>query len=363
MTEAALEHPIHFELPDELVAHEPPEARGLERDEVRLLVSHADTEEIHHATFTELPEFVQRGDVLVVNTSATINASLPAVSATHSHAHEKMRLHLSTQLASARWAVELRRVTVKGSAPLLDASAGERLLLPGDAEARLLEPWPNGDQPTSGAGTRLWSAELDLPGGVLEYTCRYGEPIRYAYVPKAWPLAFYQTMFAFDPGSAEMPSAGRPLTPRVLAALTQRGVRIATVMLHTGVSSLETGERPYPERYRVPKATAAAVNAARRRGGRVIAVGTTVVRALETVASRGGSVRADEGWTDHVVSPQQPPRVVDGLITGLHGPHASHLDMLEAFTGREHLARAYAAALDGGYLWHEFGDVHFIAPR
>jgi S-adenosylmethionine:tRNA ribosyltransferase-isomerase len=170
-------------------------------------------------------------------------------------------------------------------------------------------------------------------------------------------------MFAREPGSAEMPSAGRPLTPRVVAPLAQRGVRMAAVTLHTGVSSLDAGERPYPERYRVPEATAVAVNDARRHGGRIVAVGTTVVRALETVALRDGSVRAGEGWTDHVVTPDRPPRVVDGIITGLHAPKATHLAMLEAFTGRERLARAYAAALDGGYLWHEFGDVHLIAPR
>ena len=361
MNVAAVDDLIHFELPDELAAHEPPEARGLQRDEVRLLVSSADSEEIHHARFTQLPDFLQRGDVLVVNTSATINASLPAVRAARGH-HE-IRLHLSTQLSPTHWAVELRRITTKGSAPLIDASSGERLLLAAGGEARLIEPWAPGDDRTVGTGTRLWVAALDLPNDVLEYTCRYGEPIRYSYVTKAWPLSFYQSMFAREPGSAEMPSAGRPLTPRVLAALTDRGVRIATITLHTGVSSLETGERPYPERYRVPSATADAVNAALRNGSRVIATGTTVVRALETVASPDGSVHADEGWTAHMVTPARPPRVVDGIVTGLHAANASHLAMLEAFTGHERLARAYDAALRGRYLWHEFGDVHFIAPH
>src|SRR5438874_9086126 len=292
MNVAAVDDLIHFELPDELAAHEPPEARDLQRDEVRLLVSSADSDEIHHARFTQLPDFLHRVDVLVVNTSATINASLPAVRA--ARGDNQIRLHLSTQLSPTRWAVELRQIMLKGSAPLLDAVAGERLLLPGGAEARLIERWPLGKHPASSAGTRLWIAALDLPNGVLEYTSRYGEPIRYSYVPSAWPLSYYQTMFSFEPGSAEMPSAGRPLTPRVVAALTEGGVRIAAVTLHTGVSSLETREPPYPERYRVPKATAVAVNAARRNGGHVIAVGTTVVRALETVASRDGSLRAGE---------------------------------------------------------------------
>ena len=359
MSVAAVDGLIHFELPGDLAAQEPPEARRLERDEVRLLVSQSDGEAIHHSRFTHVAEFMDRGDVLVVNTSATINASLPAIRA--GHRDGEVRLHLSTQLSPSQWAVELRQVTVKGSAPLPNASAGERLLLPAGAEGQLIEPWPSGDDPSR--GTRLWAATLVLPNSILEYTCRYGEPIRYAYVPRAWPLSYYQTMFSREPGSAEMPSAGRPLTPRVVAALTARGVRIAGITLHTGVSSQESGERPYPERYRVPEATAAVVNAARSNGGRVIAVGTTVVRALETVASRDGSLRADEGWTNLVVSGERPPRAVDGIITGLHAPLASHLAMLEAFAGRERLSRAYDEAIREQYLWHEFGDSHLIAPR
>ena len=361
MSAAALDDPIHFALPDELAAHDPPEARGVDRDEVRLLVSESDTEAIHHTRFTHLAEFLQRGDVLVVNTSATINASLPAIR--DGSGDNRVRLHLSTQLSPTQWAVELRHVTVKGSVPLFDAAAGERLLLPGDGEARLVERWPSPDD--GGIGARLWVCTLDLPNDPIEYTCRYGEPIRYSYVPRAWPLSYYQTMFSREPGSAEMPSAGRPLSPRVVAALTDRGVRIAAITLHTGVSSLETGERPYPERYRVPEATAIAVNETRRNGGRVIAVGTTVVRALESAASSGDVVSIDERWrwTNLVVSSERPPGVVDGIVTGLHAPRASHLAMLEAFAGRQRLLRAYDEALREQYLWHEFGDSHLIAPR
>jgi S-adenosylmethionine:tRNA ribosyltransferase-isomerase len=361
MSVGALDDLIHFALPDELAAHEPPEARGLERDEVRLLVSEPDTDVIHHARFTHLAEFLERGDVLVVNTSATINASLPAIRA--ERRDREVRLHLSTQLSPTQWAVELRQIAVKGSAPLLDAAPGERLLLAGNGEAQLIDRWPSPDD--ASIGTRLWVAGLDLPNGVMEYTYRYGEPIRYSYVPRAWPLSYYQTMFSREPGSAEMPSAGRPLSPRVVAALTNRGVRIAAITLHTGVSSLETGERPYPERYRVPEATAIAVNETRRNGGRVIAVGTTVVRALESAALADGSVSRDAEWqwTNIVVSSERPPRIVDGIVTGLHAPRASHLAMLETFAGRERLIRAYDEALREQYLWHEFGDSHLIAPR
>jgi S-adenosylmethionine:tRNA ribosyltransferase-isomerase len=215
-------------------------------------------------------------------------------------------------------------------------------VLPGGARAELVAPY---------LGTRLWVSELVLPGSLLAYLNVHGRPIRYAHTRGEWPLADYQTAFSAEPGSAEMPSAARPFTPRVLAGLDTRGVRVASIVLHTGVSSLERGELPYPERYRVPAATAARVREARR----VIAVGTTVVRALET----SGGAEA-EGWTRHVVTPERPPRVVDGLITGWHDPDASHLLMLEALAGRDLVERSYAEALAAGYLWHEFGDSHVL---
>jgi S-adenosylmethionine:tRNA ribosyltransferase-isomerase len=179
-------------------------------------------------------------------------------------------------------------------------------------------------------------------------------------VPAAWPLSAYQTAFALDPGSAEMPSAGRPFTPELVARLVAGGVLVAPVTLHTGVSSPERHEPPYPEAYRVPEATARAVEAARGWGGRVIAVGTTVVRALESVAAADGSMTAGEGWTGLVVTPERGVHAVDGLITGWHEPQASHLLMLEAIAGRELLDASYRAAIEAGYLWHEFGDSHLI---
>jgi S-adenosylmethionine:tRNA ribosyltransferase-isomerase len=169
-------------------------------------------------------------------------------------------------------------------------------------------------------------------------------------------------VFAADPGSAEMPSAGRPFTAEVVTELAVRGIAVAPVLLHTGVSSLEDGERPYPEWYRVPASTARLVTAVRRSGGRVVAVGTTVVRALETAAQSDGSVEPSEGWTNLVVTPDRRVRAVDGLITGWHEPGASHLQLLEAVGGRDVVERSYRAALEHGYRWHEFGDSHLILP-
>jgi S-adenosylmethionine:tRNA ribosyltransferase-isomerase len=157
-----------------------------------------------------------------------------------------------------------------------------------------------------------------------------------------------------------MPSAARPFSAELVADLVAGGVHFAPVTLHCGVSSLEAGESPYPERYRVPSGTARLVNAARRGGGRVIAVGTTAVRALETVADAGGVVAGASGVTNLVVTPERGVRAVDGLITGWHEPESSHLQLLKAVAGTNLLSRSYDAARAAGYRFHEFGDSHLI---
>lgn len=286
---------LAFALPPALEASAPPR----ERDGVRMLVAVAGRAP-EHADFRDLPRHLGPGDLLVVNTSATLPAALPLAGG--------RRLHLSTPLPGRfaadgheRHVVELR----DGDAPFRGGRAGDRLDLPGGATAELLAPYLG--------GRRLWAARLTLPEPLHAYLDRHGAPIRYAHAEPR-PLADHQTMFAREPGSAEMPSAGRPFTPRVVAALRERGVAIAEVVLHTGVSSLDRGERPYPERFRVPEATNAAVARARR----VIAVGTTVVRALESPG--------DAGWTRLVVTRETGVGVVDGILTGWHEPAATHLE-------------------------------------
>jgi len=334
-------------LPARREAHEPPEARGLARDAVRMLVASRGAG-LTHARAHDLPAHLRAGDLLVVNTSATLPAALPVRRADGT----ALRLHLSTPCGDGgRWVVELRA----GGERFASARAGESLGLPGGARATLLAPYLT--------GARLWLAQLDTaPRPLLDYLTEHGDPIRYGYVDASWPLADYQTVFATQPGSAEMPSAGRPFTPELVTALVTHGIAIAPVTLHTGVSSQEAGEPPYPERYAVPESTARLVNAARAGGGRVVAVGTTVVRALETVAAQDGSVGADAGWTRHVVTPQTGVRAVDGLLTGWHDPTATHLLMLEAVGGRALVEASYRAARRDGYLWHEFGDMHLLVP-
>jgi len=359
-----LSRPIDFELPDELIAHEPPEARGLTRDGVRLMVSRISSNAVAHTRFSHFPDFLKRGDVLVINTSKTINAAFEATREAHDGSISDVMLHLSTRLfgKGEPWVVEMRHRSASGTSPLLDAQPDEIIRLPAGGTARLVAPYTAGRKEFGSGGVRLWIAELWLPESALDYAQHYGSPIRYSYVPQSWPLEYYQTVFADEPGSAEMPSAGRAVTSEMLQELGRKGVRIAPLVLHTGVSSLETDESPYPERYHISYPTALAVNSARRLGGRVIAVGTTVVRALETAVGDDGYVRASGGWTDLVITPDRGIRSVDGLLTGLHGPKASHLAMLEALAGRDHVSRAYEEMLNQRYLWHEFGDLHLILP-
>lgn len=336
---------IEFTLPAALEAHEPPEARGLGRDGVRLLVS--EPGRIRHERFTDLPTLLRAGDVLVVNTSATVPAAVPVTGG------EPLAVHFSTELDDGRWLVELRLLDGKASEPYRGGRAGRRYPLLGGGQVSLVRSYSEG---------RLWVSEVDTgERGVLAYLAAFGSPIRYAYVTARWPLSAYQTVFGVTPGSAEMPSAARPFTERVVTRLVAHGVQFAPVLLHTGVASPEAHERPYPERFAVPGTSADLVNLARRQGRRVIAVGTTAVRALESAVD-GDAVRAAAGWTDLVVTPERGVRAVDGLLTGFHEPRASHLDMLAAVAGPELLAETYRAAVAGGYLWHEFGDVNLLLP-
>ena len=331
-------------------AHEPPEARGVRRDDVQMLVSRGTNPPIH-STFRSLPDFLHPGDLVVVNTSATIPAAIDATLPDG----RPLVIHLSTELPGGLWMVEPRRIITGG--------ATEPLALPPSTTTARLSGGGSLDLVRPAAGSaRLWLAAVDDRESLLHTFHTHGRPIRYHYVDHDWPIDAYQTVFANQPGSAEMPSAARPFSDALVTALIRNGVGLAPITLHTGVSSLEGHEAPYPERFAVPAATAVAVNATHAAGGHVIAVGTTVVRALETAADRSGTLHPADGWTDTVITPERGVRAVDGLVTGWHEPEASHLAMLEAVAGRATLVDAYAEAFDAGYLWHEFGDSHLLLP-
>jgi S-adenosylmethionine:tRNA ribosyltransferase-isomerase len=359
--------PLHFELPPELEAREPPEARGLRRDEVRLMVSYLGDDSIVHSRFADLAEFLRAGDTLVINTSGTMNAALPAERSDG----KPLTVHLSTHLPADLWVVELR--TSSGDEPVLDGKSGEALSLPEGASMVLQTPYLSERRQREEGFNRLWISTLNLTVNLDDFLDRNGSPIRYRYVSESWPAIYYQTVYATEVGSAEMPSAGRAFTPELITRLVANGIRIVPLILHTGVASLEDDEPPYEEFYRVPPETAAAINAARTAGSRVVAVGTTVVRALETVTEKDGTTHPGEGWTDVFITPERGVRSVGAMLTGLHEPRSTHLSMLEALigsvseyplstSGTEHLEVAYSEALNRGYLWHEFGDLHLILP-
>ncbi|MET7455588.1 S-adenosylmethionine:tRNA ribosyltransferase-isomerase [Streptomyces sp. NPDC005574] len=352
-------------VPQALSARVPAEQRGpgLDRDAVRLLVSRG-TEVSHHA-FAELPRLLRAGDLLVVNTSSTLAAAVDG-----RVGHARVVVHFSTRGDDGRWAIELREPDGRGTTRArAGGPAGTRVRLPGGT--RLVV-----EEPVGAGGDRLWWARVCGPevlgapraagAGVLGTLREFGRPIRYSYTERDQPLSAYQTVFALPSadgaGSAEMPSAARPFTARLVAELVSRGVQFAPVTLHTGVASAESHEPPYPEWFAVPEASARLINAVRAGAGRVVAVGTTAVRAVESAAGGDGVVRAAEGWTGLVVTPERGVRVVDGLLTGLHEPRASHLLMLEAIAGSAAVDRGYEEAVAEHYLWHEFGDVHLVLP-
>jgi S-adenosylmethionine:tRNA ribosyltransferase-isomerase len=340
---------LDFELSADRARGVPPEVAGKGRDDVRLMVGWRADGRVTEDRFPSLGRHLQAGDLLVVNTSATLPAALDAVTAEG----EEVRLHLSTPLPGGLWVVEPRLPLGPGSRPRA-TERSEGLVLPGGGRAELLRPHP--------ATSRLWLAAVAVPGSIEAYLARHGQPIRYEYAEAAWPLAMYQTVYARQPGSAEMPSAGRPFTAKLLTELVSRGIAVMPVVLHSGVASLEEGETPAEERFLVPEATAAVANSLRAAGGRLVAVGTTVVRALETVADFRGQLHPGGGLTDLVISAVRPPRAVDGLLTGWHEPRASHLALVESIAGEELLETMYHRAVDHGYAWHEFGDSCLILP-
>jgi S-adenosylmethionine:tRNA ribosyltransferase-isomerase len=340
-----------FALPAGAEATAPPEWRGLARDEVRLLA--VKPAGLAHHRFRDLPDLLEPGDLVVVNTSPTLPARLEARRADG----VVVPLHVSTTLDDGTWVVELRRRDNSG--PDLGVEPGADLTLPAGVRLTLLHCFPDAARPC-----RLWLARAE-PALRPGYLAGHGSPIRYGYADRVVPLADYQNVYA-DPastgGSAEMASAGRPFTADLLVRLMVRGIAVAPLTLHTGVSSPEAHEPPYAEWFSVPEATARLVDATRRAGRRVVAVGTTVTRALESATDADGRTRAAGGWTDLVLGPDRPARAVNGLITGLHLPEASHLLLLEAVAGAAPVAAAYAEAVAQRYLWHEFGDSMLFLP-
>jgi S-adenosylmethionine:tRNA ribosyltransferase-isomerase len=343
---------IQFDLPQHLACPKPSEERHLNRDEVRLLVT-TKSGETHHGTFKHLPSFLEKGDILVVNTSATIPSALP-VTLPDGRAG---RLHVSTKLNNTEWLIEIREIDGNKTLRWHKGLEGTIFELPAGATVTLKRRYYKNHN-----WLNLWVAAFNVHQPLQAYLAGNGRPIQYDKLDHQYPLSYYQTFFSFRPGSSEMPSAGRPFTAPLMDRLLKKGILPVGVLLHTGVSSLEENELPYPEYMEIDPVSAAIINMAKSEGRRIIAVGTTTVRAIETAVTSEGLVVPYRGNTELFIDESYRMKIIDGLLTGFHEPRASHLNMLQAIAGLEHIDRAYQDAINHGYYWHQFGDLHLVLP-
>ena len=333
-----------FQIPEYLNAHTPAELRGIQRDHVRLMTLDTVTGDYSHDYFYKLDSYLFEGDLLVLNNSRTIPAVIKG-----KRGKQTIEIRLSRKLSDKEW-----EALIVGGV----VTVGEKIDLPKGLTATITG---------LGAEAPLIILSFSKSGlDLLEIFYRYGEPLHYEYIETPWPLEVYQTVYASVPGSVEMPSAGRAFTWRLLNRLKEKGVNIAYLQLHAGLSYYGNDRWPHPnkhlEEFSISAETAELVNKTKENKGRVIAVGTTVVRAIETAVNTDGKVESQKGITGLYIQKGYPLKAVDGLITGFHEPEASHLDLLSAFINKGLLMKAYKEALADGYLWHEFGDMNLILP-
>jgi S-adenosylmethionine:tRNA ribosyltransferase-isomerase len=344
-----------FQLPPELNADRPPERRGVARDRVRLLMIGRKSDTFAHTRFDRIIEFLQPGDLLVFNSSRTLPATLAG---TVRHSRLPIEVRLAELLPDGTWLALLVFPSIQNDAEKI-LTKGLVLDFGRDLSSEMLDR----DQRIP----RLWRLRFSKSGTeFLDLVYRIGQPIRYRYLSAPWRLSYYQNVYALQPGASEMPSAGRAFTWRLLLQLRRSGVETAAITLHTGLSSyldneLDGQHLASEEEYWVSEETAGKIQRARHSGRRIVAVGTTVVRALESVtAESGGSVRACHRYTRLRITAGYRLQVVNGLLTGLHEPEASHLDLLAAFVPPQTIYAAYNEAIQRRYLWHEFGDLNLI---
>lgn len=343
---------LHFDLPKELEASVPREMLGERRDESRLLVIDRASGQVGHFRFYQLDQLLRPGDLLVFNNSAVVPAALVGV--------RQDGRQVVVHLAPPRNGDLVHREAVLNCGCRLQP--GDRIVFNGGSLEAIVE----GRRPTIDALHRITFRARN--GKVTEeLLSALSKPITYEYVQGEVSLAALQNVYASVPGSSEPPSAGRHFTPELLERLRAHGVEMTQLTLHTGVSSIEIEEENveehtmYEEEYNLPAEAAEAINRARREGRRVIAVGTTVTRTLETCAREDGMVEARHGWTDLYITPGYRFKAIDGLITGLHEAKSTRLVLLTAFVGDKDLVlQVYNEAIERGYRWHEFGDACLV---
>ena len=334
-----------FYLPSELNASQPPERRGIRRDHVKMMVLDKKTGHVRHDQFFQLTDYLNAGDLVVMNNSRTVPAILQAVLFRDTKIiQEEVEIRLARRRNEEIWDVLVVAEGVK---------LGDILHFSSDLTAVVID---------LNAGTPLITILFSKKGtDLFNSIYSLGEPIRYEYINNKWGLDYYQTVFASHPGSVEMPSAGRAFSWELLFNLQRKGIELDFIQLHTGLSyllddELETSPTDNYEEYHLFEKTIEKIRTTKANGGRVIAVGTTVVRALESAGVTG----ALNGVTNLYINQSFPLKMVDGIITGFHEPKASHLDMLTSFVPQDLLWSAYKEAINQQYLWHEFGDMNLI---
>lgn len=331
-----------FHVPPHLHASVPLEMKGLSRDSARMMVVNRTTGKAVHTLFTSLGDYLQAGDVVVLNNSRTIPAVLKG-----KQGENQLEIRLSRKVKANQWDVLVIGEYCHKGGPIsfIEGVQGEMV--------------------GSGSENPLMRMKFSVHGTEFyDFLYKAGEPVRYEYIQTSWALDMYQTVYGSVPGSVEMASAGRAFSWKLLQSLKEKGIRIAFVQLHSGLSYYGDDRWPaplnHPEEFFVPEETAVMVQQAKKKGNRVIAVGTTVVRALESAVTEKGELQAMNGITDLYITKESSLKVVDCLLTGLHEPEASHMHLLTAFIPEDLLLNSYQQALLEGYHWHEFGDVNLI---
>jgi S-adenosylmethionine:tRNA ribosyltransferase-isomerase len=335
---------LDYELPFHLAAREPPEVNGRSRDSSRLLVMKRKTQEIEHSYFYDVGNYLCTGDLLVLNDTRCINSVLPGKLETGG----KIEVLLCTPKDNDTWNCQLLPDGI-------NARVGQTIDFgDGELRAKIVDKSSEFD----------WLFVIRFsPVNDFEAKCnKIGRPVLSPYISKIWDVKYYNTVYAKKFGSAEMPAAGRHFTNELLEKLARQGIQHVFVTLHTGLSSISVKEenfedhKMYEEPYEITEDTANIINKVKNSGGKIVAVGTTVTRVLETVANNKGKVKPEKGYTRLYIYPGYKWKIVDALITNFHPPRSSRIALAAAFTGKDLLMRGYKEAIERGYKFYEFGD-------
>lgn len=334
----------YFDLPESLIAQTPVEPR----DSSRLMCLNRQTGAIAHHHFRDLTKLLKPGDLLVVNDSRVLPARLYGQK---EDTGANMEFLLLEQKEQKKWEVMVK--------PGRRAKIGSRFVF-GDGllRAEVLDVLEGGN--------RL--VEFECEGNIFSVLDQIGQmPLPPYITEKLQDKERYQTVYSHELGSAAAPTAGLHFTKELMANLEKMGVKIAYVTLHVGLGTFRPvkeenilDHKMHSEHYHLPQETADLINETKKNGGRVIAVGTTSCRTLESVATFYGEVKEAEGWTNIFIYPSYEFKVLDGLITNFHLPESTLIMLVSAFAGYDHVMNAYHTAVEEKYRFFSFGDAMLI---